>query len=182
MFVPPTIVERPRVWRHTDEPTLGVANVISRAFASFERQNIDAFHDLRSARKLIIASDYGGDHPEASHTAMSFLVTCATSVEDWAKEQRLIRSRYLSDGRRLSYKGLNDRHKRRALSPFLSTANRLNGLIVSVLIDKQLVSIFQRTGKLNMEDPDLLNFSDWKSSSVERMLRITHLPVCFSVD
>lgn len=174
MLDPPIIGERSRVWTHVDEPTLGVANAISCAFARFERQYVGGFPDLRRAKKLIIASDYSGDHREASHTAMSFLVTHDSSAEDWARAQLAIRAQYLTDGRRLSYKGLNDRHKHRALFPFLSTANRLSGLIVSVLIDKRLVSIFQRTGKLNVASPDMVDFSDWKSKSVERMLRVTH--------
>ena len=130
---------------------------------------------MRNAKKLVIASDYGGDHGDASHTTVCFLIASAASVADWTCSQKIVRSTYLGDGRRLSYKGLNDKHKRLALAPFLAAANRLNGVVVTFLIDKRLISLFQAVGKLDKNDPDLLNLPTWKSSSVERMFRITHI-------
>lgn len=72
-------------------------------------------------------------------------------------------------------KGLNDRQKRSFLVPFLNSANFMNGLLLSIIIDKKIKSFFEKKGTLNKNNPDLENFKNWKISSIEKMLRTSIL-------
>ena len=149
-------------------------NSVSRSIANFEHQYTDALPRLRSAAALIVGTDFGGSHGDASYQSMSLLIADASSVASWQLQRENFRSRYLPDGRRLSYKGLNDRQKQKALIPFLLTANRLDGLVLAVLIHKRVQSLFQPAGRLSHDDPELAAFLDWKIGSIERMLRAIH--------
>jgi hypothetical protein len=106
---------------------------------------------------------------------MSFLVTTPSSIGNWLPRQQYIRSTYLCDGRRLSYKGLNDQKKRGALFPFLSAANELHGVVFSVLIDKRLDGLLHTEEQSCLDAPELANFSEWKPQAIERMLRSIHV-------
>ena len=161
-------------WWHADDPVLRFMNTVSRSIANFEHQYADGLPRLRSAAALIVGSDFGGSHGDASYESMCFLVADASSVASWQLQRESVRSRHLPDGRRLSYKGLNDRQKQKALIPFLLSANRLDGLVLAVLTDKRVQSLFQPAGRLSHGDSELATFSDWKISSIERMLRAIH--------
>ncbi len=87
---------------------------------------------------LLLASDYGGEHHKARYRSFTFVLVDQVSYAYWKVDQARWREQYLPDGRRLSYKGLGDVKKRRALTPFLALANSLRGLIVSVLVDRSL--------------------------------------------
>src|SRR4051794_29622546 len=65
-------------------------------------------------QNLIIASDYGGEHKKAGHLVYAFLVA-DTSPSDFPKAMRKIRSSILTDGRRISFKRLNDPARQDAL-------------------------------------------------------------------
>ena len=145
------------VWWHVEEPALRLMNLVSRSIANFESKYRGGLPDMRTAARMIIASDYGGDHKDAPYEAMCLLVASAPSVGDWQHRRQQVRSSYLPDGRRLSYKGLNDEKKRKALFPFLSAANGLHGAIVAVLIDKRLQSLFQSQDRLSDDDPELVD-------------------------
>lgn len=161
-------------WWHVDDPELGLMNVVSRSIADFEGKYHGGLPDMRDTAKLLVASDYGGSHREAPYETMSLLITDAPSVDEWQTRRHHLRATYLPDGRRLSYKGLNDAKKRTAVLPFLRAANGLRGLVLAVLFDKRLESLFQTEGKLRSDDPELVEFAAWKPSTVERMLRYIH--------
>ncbi len=85
-----------------------------------------------------------------------------------------VRSRFLLT-RPLSYKTLNDKKKWEALPFFLAAAALLEGVAITFLVDKRLKSIFAPAGKLDLAHPQLHDFASWKSNTVEKMLRVTHL-------
>ena len=161
-------------WWHTEEPAFGLMNVVSRTISNFERQYFRGLPNLRGEANIFIASDYSGSHKDALYEAMSFLVATSPSIGDWLPQQQYIRLIYLPDGRRLSYKGLNDQKKRGALSPFLSAANGLHGVIFSALIDKRLDRLFQAQEQSSADAPELVDFSEWRPRAIERMLRSIH--------
>ncbi len=89
---------------------------------------------------MIVASDYSGQHKEASHEAYSFLVTTDHALSDWLPSLQAFRQRWLPDGRRISFKKLNERVRWRALPPFLDTAGKLRGNLITILINRQVGS------------------------------------------
>jgi hypothetical protein len=85
--------------------------------------------------QLLIASDYGGDHPAASHRIYCYLVV-RSGNRDWFSAIQSIRRSLLRDGRRMAYKRLNDQFRLQALVPFLKAAANLDGHLVAIAVDK----------------------------------------------
>jgi hypothetical protein len=44
----------------------------------------------------------------------------------------------MADGRRMSFRTLNDRNRQRAFKPFLSAANHIHGVAISLAIHKSI--------------------------------------------
>ncbi|MDZ4818857.1 MAG: hypothetical protein SGJ20_07775 [Planctomycetota bacterium] len=162
------------IWWHKDESDLGMMNTVSRSLARYEFAYPDSLPNLRNDGDLVVTSDYGGAHRGAAYETMGVLLAGGASVGRWALRQKELRSAYLPDGRRLSYKGLNDRLKHDALLPFLDCANSLNGVILAILVDKQLGSLFSSTGRLDRDKLEFASLKTWRTATIERMLRVVH--------
>jgi hypothetical protein len=102
------------IWRHLDRPELGFANAWSETVQALETRRIEALPDLRGANTLIVTSDYGGYHKGAKYETISFLLASLDGCGDWESKRVHLRTRLLPNGRRMSFKGLNDRHRRDA--------------------------------------------------------------------
>ncbi len=140
-----------------------------------ERRYQKAFPLLRTADCLFVASDYGGEHNEASYQTITFLLADITDVAIWQLERERIRRTLLPDGRRMAFKNLNDRIRRRAMEPFLQSADQLPGLLATFAISKAIDSLFVHEGRLA---PFLLDFDvlrDLPCSVAEKLLRVVHL-------
>ncbi len=59
--------------------------------------------------------------------------------------------------------------------PFLNAANSVPGLIVTILIDKQIQSLFEEKGKLETSAPELKEYSHWDNAVFEKLMRVVHL-------
>lgn len=123
---------------------------------------------------IFVFSDYSGQHKESNFDVYSFMLVDINNCHVWFKERNKVRLKLLSDGRRLSYKNLNDKNKKRALNPFLYASNHIPGIIVSFAIDKKIESLFRKKDKINTDDPELNKYRDWKSKIFENLLRIVH--------
>ena len=87
---------------------------------------------------LMIGSDYSGDHRRSQYRVYTFLLADADSSPNYPDARRNVRCQYLPDGRRMSYKGLNDGVRQHALFPFLSTFDHFDGLCCSFIVHKSL--------------------------------------------
>ena len=125
--------------------------------------------DLRTGAVMLVASDYGGQHNTAKYESLSFVFANLEESGAWNYRREELRSEFLPDGRRMSYKNLNDTKRREALFPFLLAANHIQGLSVTFLINKEINSLFVNEGKLQV--PEL---SHWSRASVEKLLRVLH--------
>lgn len=70
----------------------------------------------------------------------------------------------------MSYKTLNDAARRRALAPFLSMADLLEGALAIIVIPQGFGRLLQ--SEEGIQD-DLLSL--WKRNVHEHLLRVTHL-------
>jgi hypothetical protein len=124
---------------------------------------------------IYIASDCGGAHKSCLYDVLSFLYVDMKPSELWEHQRRGIRERYLLDGRRMSFKGLNDAVRRRALVPFLDAANSIHGLALSVAVRKSITNLctdeefFQHCVQTLDLDPS------WRLDTFERMIRTVTL-------
>ncbi|MEY2579601.1 MAG: hypothetical protein QOI49_2425 [Verrucomicrobiota bacterium] len=121
---------------------------------------------------MIIASDYSGQHKEATHEAYSFLVTTDEALKNWLPSLAAFRQQWLPDGRSISFKKLNEPLRRQALRPFLDTAAGLSGNLIKILVNREVGS-FISGGPALAKDvfPDCFQ-ANASLGTVEKMLRL----------
>jgi len=156
-------------WHNIENPLQPWVASINRILSSITFEPI-------TGKTLVIASDFGGN--DKRHTYRTYVYLCfdADASREWEDHRRHLRTHLLPNARRMSYKSLNDGHRRRALRPFLSNADRLRGICVAVIIDKRIrriavenVSDYRRfREKAHCEAP-------WKDRELEEALRVTHM-------
>jgi hypothetical protein len=169
------VVPQRGAWFHEYAEHLGAMNVLSSLIANLEQKYANSVPNLRQQPTLLIGSDYSGSHQAAPFEITSLLITNFESLGPWDEQRTRLRGRFLPEKRRMSYKALNDGHRRAALMPFLNAANRIPGLLLSVAIDKNLSTIFNR----ELSDPTKPTrkeelFDGWKPATIERAMRTVH--------
>lgn len=135
---------------------------------------MEALPDLSQASLLFAASDYSGEHARSAYRVYSILLADLRGSRGWELSRRSVRSRWLSDGRRMSYKALRDRRRQAALPHFLSAADLISGLLLTVLVDSRIDSMFH-SPKEDRDDASVAVFSSWPRNSFEKLLRVVHL-------
>lgn len=162
-------------WRPLQRSDLGFLNTLSDVLASTEKRYPGSFPQLHGAECLFVASDYGGEHHEASYQTIAFLIADIADLAMWQLERERIRRTFLPDGRRMAFKNLNDRVRRRALENFLRAADQLPGLLATFAISKSLGSLFVKDIRLSPAVLELEVLRDLPSSVAEKLLRVVHL-------
>lgn len=161
-------------WHFIDKPELGLMNIISSIIHELDISDPDALPDVRRGSTLLIGSDYGGQHATSDYESLSFILADIENCHEWALKRRLLRERFLCDGRRFSYKVLQDRKRKEILPQFLNAANQIPGLLVVVLIKKNIASLFKPNGHIKRTDSEIRRFAHWKPSVLEKLLRVVH--------
>jgi hypothetical protein len=163
-------------WFHEDEaPHLGSMNVTSAVIALTEQRQPGIIPDLRRTPSFFIGSDTGGLHSSAEYEVTGFLCSNLEALGDWERDRSKLRATLLPDSRRMSYKGLNDKHRRRALVPFLHAANRISGLLFVIAIDRHVRTIFDAPFGISESVKQVPELQRWKSQSIERLMRTIHV-------
>jgi len=124
----------------------------------------------RQSRKLLITSDYGGEHPRATHNIYCFLVVRAGASE-WYSAIRSARRSLLPDGRTMSYKRLDDPQRQEALVPFLRAAANLDGHLVALAVDKRKKWLSTMPESMDFIRKSFGLKGSWNPRSFEAMIR-----------
>ncbi|MDR3497888.1 MAG: hypothetical protein P4L72_01535 [Parvibaculum sp.] len=130
------------VWRHFADSDAGYLFSLSDSLRIAEAKYPDLLVPVADGT-LIIASDYSGQHKAATHEAYAFLVTTDRTLRAWLPLLQEFRERWLPDSRRISFKKLNEPVRWRALPAFLNTVGKLNGNLITILVDKRVGSFVQ---------------------------------------
>lgn len=155
-------------WPALIEKNLGLTASLGQAVASAK----SCEPDIRGP-SLVVTSDYGGSHRGSGYDVYSVLVGDLVLCSGWRTAWGSVRPQLLADNRRMSYKGLNDGQRRRALGPFLAAANRIPGICASLAVSKGAGTLFEpRSGAIN---PELSECLSWDKALFERTLRIVHI-------
>jgi hypothetical protein len=162
-------------WRHVDLKGLGPLTEISQSILQHESRFGNVLPDFRGKRELFIASDYSGPQSDkaSKYELFSFLIFAKSDASEWESERQRIRTE-LTAGRSMSFKGLGDDIRRRALPHFLEAADTIPGILITAAVSKRHQSLFQRGGQLDMHEPDLVKFMHWHRGSFEKLLRVAH--------
>lgn len=127
------------------------------------------------APDLWIATDYSGVHHNSRFFSIGVLIADASSTAAWQKSRVAIREKFLGDGRRMSFKALNDSQRRAALVPFLEAADTLRGCCIVLAIDRRLPHLLGFEGfQKGLAERKIIS-ANWKPQSFERMIAVTHL-------
>lgn len=168
-----------RRWNHIDNEDLGLMNILSESIYRVETNFPSLLPELRFCPTIFIGSDYSGQHNTAKYEALSFLFADLQGCASWDYHRKIVRNRYLKDGRRMSYKQLNDRQRNRALFPFLNAANYIPGLLLTLLIEKE-VGYLCIPSNGSLKDHEILkDYAHWNKVSFEKMLRVLHFASLF---
>jgi hypothetical protein len=161
------------IWRHLDRPTLGFANSWSLDLARLERERPGLFPDLRVARTLVVTSDYSGCHKGARFETTSFLLASLDGCEEWERKRSILRRRLLPQGRRMSFKNLNDRHRRDALASFLVAANDIPGIVVSFCVSRGLDTALCADEMIDRRAHELAPLALFPKTPFRRLMRLS---------
>lgn len=161
-------------------------SIASPVFAAVE--NV-VFHDHDSgllrlptyadSRALYAASDYSGDQKESRYQVLACVITGSRQWQSWQSARSLVRRRNMPARRRMKYSALGDGSKLKALPAFLSAAGSIEGVLACLMIDKQIRSLFDSSGKIDINDTVLRPWRHWKSAQFERMFRIVNFVSLF---
>ena len=162
------------VWQPLNRPELGLMNSISTLIHHLELSQPSLLTTVRLGPTLFLSTDFSGQHDLAEYESYSFLIADLIYLWLWDDMRKETRSRYFSDKRRMSFKGLNDAQKKRALIPFLRAANCIPGLSITLLVDKSIPSLLSPDGKLDMSHPEYKEYQHWKPHTFEKLLRVVH--------
>ena len=136
---------------------------LSAQFADIEHPDRIIYPDLRDDSPLILASDYSGEHALPEFRVLSFLLTTYKSVAAWETIRSAVRKKHLADGRRMSFKALNDALRINAFSSFLDAASHLNGVLICIGVEK---------GYSLPKDELPARQHDWTADTLNKLLEI----------
>ena len=132
----------------------GIGYILADSFNKHLEFNREYFpFGIRPRGTLMVLSDYGGQHKGSKFETYSFLQFDLEANQIWVEKQKEFRKSFMTDGRRMSFKTMNDNLRRRSLIPFLSMADSINGWLVTFSVSKQLENLFEKP-------PDAVEYSD----------------------
>ena len=114
--------------------------------------------------------DIGGGQKEQPFETFAFLILDLDRNRHWLNGRTAFRGNVLVQRRRMAFKALNDGVRRRALRPFLTLAEALNGVLVTFAVHKSERPIIGYDGATRKELESL-----WKPAVIDRLLWVTYL-------
>ncbi|HWH57099.1 MAG TPA: hypothetical protein VN682_05670 [Terriglobales bacterium] len=130
---------------------------------------------LFTGETVLAATDTSGGQRGSRYSVTGVLLIDNDNSLSWHKQRLTIRKRYLSDGRRMSFKNLNDCQRRAALIPFLRAADDIRGLLVVMAFDKRLGSLCTSRDLYDEAGTAGILKARWKHDAFEQMMRTVQL-------
>jgi hypothetical protein len=130
---------------------------------------------ILSGDTLLVGTDTSGSQRGSRYTVLGIFIMDAAGSPRWNADRLLIRERFLNDGRRMSYKNLNDGRRRSALVPFLEVADQVRGICFLTAFDKRLGSLCSAPEIYERSRREGIIGANWKSNSFEHMMRTVHM-------
>lgn len=121
------------------------------------------------------ASDYSGSQKASDFLTLSYLWFDPNDTQTWETASNAIRQIILGPFRTMSYKGLNDLWKRRALHAFLAAADELNALLLTFAIHKDVEEFKISNEKFAEISKRLPEPNKWRRRSLEDAVRAAWL-------
>lgn len=144
---------------------------LQRLYKQFPRNSVP----LLGGRVLLVGTDTSGTHRGSRYAVIGVVVIDLESSKSWELDRFQIRRGVLRDGRRMSYKNLNDGRRRRALVPFLQAADRATGTCFVVAFDKRLGRLCSSPELVRKATEEKILTARWRPNTLEQMMRVVQL-------
>lgn len=141
---------------------------------AFMRQLLQMRTEPFNGTHLMLGSDYSGDHRKSRFKVYGFVLANADTSPSWPSRVDLVRREFLKDGRRMSFKNMNDGHRRRALVPFLEATEALDGHVVVVAVTKELTWLTSSPTSRTQSEVSQTLKARWDHVACEEMVRVAH--------
>lgn len=128
---------------------------------------------------LLITSDYGGDHPRASHLIYCYLVILGDGGR-CLDRMRSVRSKSLPNNRTMTFKRLSDPNRQQALIPYLEFAADLNAHLVAIAVDKRKKWLSMPPNSRTAIQTAFGLKARWNDRAFEAMMRKVHFVAILS--
>jgi hypothetical protein len=145
----------------------GFIKDVSDIIATEVWKNPSLIPDLSKEKTLFVFSDYSRVH--GNYKTYSLLVVGRSCADYFNAIRKILRDEFNIKNRRMSYKGLNDKRKLKALPAFLSCAGAMDGILITFAVDTQIKYMF---AEQFLEVWPAL--SAIKKNTLEDMLRVVH--------
>lgn len=126
---------------------------------------------------IAVFSDYSGEHSDSKYYIYTFLAIAHGALFGFAEQMEDIRRQHFQAkyDKEISYKDIQWGGIKRSLKDYLRLADRMPGLLLTVVMDKRIKSFFSDDSKMVGETLINAGFGVWKPRVAEKLLRITHL-------
>jgi hypothetical protein len=94
-----------------------------------------------NAKDIAIFSDYGGEHDESPVYTYSFLIVDFGGMDLFGQAMKVIRAEHKLGRREISFKELNSTAIQGALPKMMRAADRLPGLLFTLVVDKRYKTV-----------------------------------------
>ena len=129
-------------------------------------------------KHVAIFSDYAGESSGNYHT-YSILVCAWDALGSLRRQMEEVRARHGLNKKEIAFKDFGMGQVQRALPDFLRVANSILGFLCTLVISKQLTSVFGMPNRATQEElSNMLSqagLGEWKRDVAEKLLRIIHL-------
>lgn len=160
------------VWQRLGNAKFGLANRLSDELARLEWREPDAYFDVRRSTELLVACDFAGSHGAADYESFAFLLGAISDTGLWIEARDRVREQFLVGRGEMSFKGLNDKRRQRALAPFLIAADLFPGNLIVVMISKAITRLFDNPGDQVLFPELIVPVRNWNAKSFRRLLLI----------
>jgi hypothetical protein len=145
------------------------------------RERPEFMPPLQNAQELVVVSDFAGDHVNSRLVTLSFLILSSETAIIWAAQRAAVRKSFSLHSRRFAYSKLTDRRKRAAMPSFCAAVNQIDGLSVTIAVDRRIESMFRPHGYFDPAEVAIAgkSFSRWKPAVLERAFRAAYFAAFF---
>jgi hypothetical protein len=161
------------VWKRLQKPELTLTNLLSERLWEMEQRRSGNFPSFDVAQPLLVFSDYGGSHGGSRCDSYSFFLTQPPVLNRWEEDRRSIRRAYGFEQGRMAYKDLGKEDRARVLWPWLVAADDLDGLLVTIVVDRSLRSFFNSSEVVRLQR-EIPGYAAMSRKTIERVFRICH--------
>lgn len=149
---------------------------------SYSADELEFLPDFSEDKKVLIFSDFGGEHSSAKYVTYSFLFCSGDKIGVFQENIKTIRLRSGMNEpyKEYEFKELKYRRIRDSIKEyFFAVDHFIHGVVLTVSVEKEIANLFNyESNSFSKSACDILlenGCGEWKRKDAEKVLRITHI-------